>query len=109
MPAISEEYSAARGWIYSAVIWLAVATTFALIAAIEMVSPDFLGGISLPGVWPLAPDSRQQRDLFLALDGEYRLRFIISCQNCVAARSGANIWAEVAMWLWNIVGILMVS
>jgi len=38
-----EEFSAAKNYIYSAVAWLVVGVTFAVILAIKFVIPDFLG------------------------------------------------------------------
>ena len=42
---LSGEGSASRNWLFSAIFWLTIADTVGLIAAIEMISPDFLAGI----------------------------------------------------------------
>ncbi len=42
---LSGEGSASRNFLYSAIFWLTFADFVGLIAAIEMISPDFLAGI----------------------------------------------------------------
>lgn len=42
---MNTEGSASRNFLYSAMIWLTIADIMGLIAATEMVTPDFLGGI----------------------------------------------------------------
>lgn len=103
----TEEYSASRAWIYSAVIWLAVGTSFALIAAIEMVSPDFLGGISYLEFGRLRPIHVNSVTFFWLSMANIGAFYYI-----VPKLTGRPLWSEqlakVSMWLWNIVGILMV-
>ncbi len=103
----NEEYSAARAWIYSAVIWLAVGTTFALLAAIEMVSPDFLGGISYLSFGRLRPIHVNSVTFFwLTMANIGAFNYI------VPKLCGRPLWSEnlskITMWVWNIVGILMI-
>jgi len=105
MPAISEEYSAARGWIYSAVVWLAVATSFALIAATEMVQPDFLGGIPFLEFGRLRPIHVNTVTFFWLSMANIGCFYYIVPKLC-----DRPVWSEtlgrVAMWLWNIVGVI---
>ncbi|HEX8966645.1 MAG TPA: hypothetical protein VF937_02110, partial [Chloroflexota bacterium] len=42
---LTAEGSASRNFLYSAIFWLTLADFVGLIAAVEMVSPDFLAGI----------------------------------------------------------------
>jgi cbb3-type cytochrome c oxidase subunit I len=103
----TEEYSAARAWLYSAAIWLAVGTSFALIAATEMVSPDFLGGVSFLEFGRLRP-IHINGVLFFWLS----MAYIGSFNYIVPKLCGRPLWSEnlakITMWLWNIVGLLMV-
>lgn len=103
----TEEYSAARAWLYSSAIWLAVGTSFALIAATEMVSPDFLGGISFLEFGRLRP-IHINGVLFFWLSMAYMGAF----NYIVPKLCGRPLWSEnlgkIIMWLWNIVGLLMV-
>jgi cytochrome c oxidase cbb3-type subunit I len=103
----NEEYSAARGWIYSAVIWLAIGTTFALMAAVQMVSPDFLGGISYLSFGRIRPIHVNSVTFFWLTMAYYGAFFYIVPKLC-----GTPLWSEnlakITMWIWNIVGILMV-
>ena len=103
----NEEYSAARAWIYSAATWLAIGTTFALIAAIEMVSPDFLGGVSFLEFGRIRP-IHVNGVLFFWLSMVY-----IGAFNYITPKlCGRPLWSEnlakITMWVWNIVGLLMV-
>lgn len=105
--AATEEYSAARAWIYSAVVWLAIGTTFALVAASEMVSPDLLGGISYFQFGRIRPIHVNSVTFFWLTMGN------IGCFNYIVPKlTGRPLWSEnlskITMWLWNIVGILMV-
>lgn len=103
----NEEHGAARAWIYSAVIWLAIGTTFALLAAIEMMSPDFLGGISYLEFGRLRPIHINSVTFFWLTMAYFGCFYYIVPKLC-----GTTLWSEnlakISMWVWNIVGILMV-
>ncbi len=103
----TEEYGAARAWIYSAAAWLAIGTSFALIAAIEMVSPDFLGGVSFLQFGRLRP-IHINGVLFFWLS----MAYIGSFNYIVPKLCGRPLWSEnlakITMWVWNMVGLLMV-
>lgn len=103
----SDEYSVARGWIYSSAVWLAIGTTFAMIAAIEMVLPDLFGGVGFLMFGRLRPIHVNGVTFFwLSMANIGAFYYIIP------KLTQAPIWSEnlakIAMWLWNIIGVLMI-
>src|SRR5262249_30100809 len=86
---------------------LALGTSFALIAAIEMVSPDFLGGISYLEFGRIRPIHVNSVTFFWLSMANIGAFYYI-----VPKLTGRPLWSEqlakISMWLWNIVGILMV-
>ncbi|NWJ45903.1 MAG: cbb3-type cytochrome c oxidase subunit I [Chloroflexi bacterium] len=104
---MNEEYSAARSWIYSSAVWLAVGTSFAMIAATEMVFPDFLGGVSFLEFGRLRPIHVNGVTFFWLSMAYYGAFFYI-----VPKLTGRALWSEnlakIVMWAWNFLGIFMV-
>jgi cbb3-type cytochrome c oxidase subunit I len=103
----SEEYGAARAWIYSAATWLAIGTSFAMIAAIEMVFPDFLGGVSFLTFGRLRPIHVNGVTFFWLSMGYFGAFYYIVPKLC-----GRPVWSEnlakIVMWAWNFLGVFMV-
>lgn len=101
---LSGEGSASRNFLYSAIAWLTIADFVGLIAATEMISPDFLAGIP----WFVFGRLRQMHVngvLFLWLSmAQIGVFFYIVPRLC-----GVKLWSEtlgnVAMILWNVMGI----
>jgi cytochrome c oxidase cbb3-type subunit I len=102
---LSGEGSASRNFLYSAIFWLTFADTVGLIAAVEMISPDFLAGIP----WLVFGRMRQMHTngvLFLWLSMAQIGAFLY----IVPRLCGVKLWSEtlgnIAMLLWNFMGIL---
>lgn len=101
---LSGEGSASRNFLYSAIAWLTIADFVGLIAATEMISPDFLAGIP----WFVFGRMRQMHTngvLFLWLSmAQIGAFFYIVPRLC-----GIKLWSEtlgnVTMILWNVMGV----
>ncbi len=101
---LSAEGSASRNFLYSAILWLTIADFVGLIAATEMISPDFLAGIP----WFVFGRMRQMHVngvLFLWLSmAQVGAFFYIVPRLC-----GVKLWSEtlgnMTMILWNVMGI----
>ncbi len=101
---LSSEGSASRNFLYSAIFWLTFADFVGLIAAMEMISPDFLAGIP----WLVFGRMRQMHVngvLFLWLSmAQVGAFFYIVPRLC-----GVKLWSEtlgnITMVLWNMMGI----
>src|SRR5687768_5330592 len=102
---LSGEGSASRNFLYSAIAWLTIADFVGLIAAVEMISPDFLAGIP----WLVFGRMRQMHTngvLFLWLSmAQIGAFFYIVPRLC-----GVKLWSEtignITMILWNVMGVL---
>lgn len=101
---LSAEGSASRNFLYSAILWLTIADFVGLVAAIEMISPDFLAGIP----WVEFGRLRAMHTngvLFMWLSmAQVGAFFYIVPRLC-----GVKLWSEVLgnvnMVLWNMIGI----
>ena len=101
---LSSEGSASRNFLYSAIFWLTFADFVGLIAAMEMISPDFLAGIP----WLVFGRMRQMHVngvLFLWLSMAQVGAFLY----IVPRLCGVKLWSEtlgnITMVLWNMMGI----
>ena len=101
---LSSEGSASRNFLYSAIFWLTFADFVGLIAAMEMISPDFLAGIP----WLVFGRMRQMHVngvLFLWLSMAQVGAFLY----IVPRLCGVKLWSEtlgnITMVLWNMMGV----
>ena len=101
---LSSEGSASRNFLYSAIFWLTFADFVGLIAAMEMISPDFLAGIP----WLVFGRMRQMHVngvLFLWLS----MAQVGAFMYIVPRLCGVKLWSEtlgnITMVLWNMMGI----
>src|SRR6476620_3576075 len=104
---LSSEGSASRNWLYSAIFWLTIADFVGLIAAIEMISPDFLAGIP----WLEFGRVRMMHTngvLFLWLSMAQIGAFLYIVPKLCGTRLHSEILANITMALWNLVGILAI-
>ncbi|HKP53352.1 MAG TPA: cbb3-type cytochrome c oxidase subunit I [Chloroflexia bacterium] len=102
---LSGEGSASRNFLFSAIFWLTVADFVGLIAATEMISPDFLAGIPWLVFGRLRP-IHTNGVLFLWLSmAQLGAFFYIVPRLC-----GRKLWSEtignITCILWNVMGIL---
>jgi cbb3-type cytochrome c oxidase subunit I len=101
---LTGEGSASRNFLFSAIAWLTIADFVGLIAAIEMISPDFLAGIP----WLVFGRMRAMHTngvLFFWLSmAQLGAFFYIVPRLC-----GVKLWSEtlgnITMLLWNTTGI----
>lgn len=101
---LTGEGSASRNFLFSAIAWLTIADFVGLIAAIEMISPDFLAGIP----WLVFGRMRMMHTngvLFLWLSmAQLGAFFYIVPRLC-----GVKLWSEtlgnITMLLWNMTGV----
>ena len=101
----TEEYGAARLWIYSAVTWLMVGTTFGLIAAAEMVNPDLFGGISFLSFGRIRPSHVNTVTIFwLSMANIGCFMYIIP--KLMARRLWSEVLGKATAMLWNFAGII---
>ena len=100
---LTGEGSASRNFLFSAIFWLTIADTVGLIAAMEMISPDFLAGIPWLVFGRLRP-IHTNGVLFMWLS----MAQIGSFFYIVPRLCGVKLWSEllgnVTMLLWNVVG-----
>jgi cbb3-type cytochrome c oxidase subunit I len=104
---MNEEYGAARAWLYSSAVWLGIGTSFAMIAATQMVFPDFLGGVSFLQFGRMRPIHVNGVTVFWLSMVYYGAFFYI-----VPKLTARPLWSEnlarIVMWAWNFLGIFMV-
>jgi cbb3-type cytochrome c oxidase subunit I len=101
---LTGEGSASRNFLFSAIFWLTFADTVGLIAAIEMISPDFLAGIP----WLVFGRMRAMHTngvLFMWLSmAQVGVFFYIVPRLC-----GTKLYSEtlgnITVILWNVMGI----
>ena len=92
--------SAARNWMVSGAVWMAVGVTFGLLAAIEMASPDFAGGMRhlvFGRIRPIHVNTVWYGFLSMVLIG--------AGLHIVPQLCKTQLWSEKiangAMWIWN--------
>ncbi len=97
--------SAARNWMVSGSVWFASGTTVALLAAIEMAAPDFLGGIR----WLVFPRIRPVHT-WEVIYGFVSMTLVGAGLHYVPRLCRRPLYSErianAAMWLWNF-GLLL--
>ena len=101
---LSGEGSASRNWLYSAIFWLTIADTVGLIAATEMISPDFLAGIPWLVFGRLRP-IHTNGVLFLWLSMAQIGAFLYIVPRLCGTKLYSETLANITMILWNFVGI----
>jgi cbb3-type cytochrome c oxidase subunit I len=101
---LTGEGSASRNFLFSAVFWLTFADTVGLVAAIEMISPDFLAGIP----WLVFGRLRALHTngvLFMWLSmAQVGIFFYIVPRLC-GTRLHSEILGNITVILWNFLGI----
>lgn len=102
---LSGEGSASRNWLYSAILWLTIADFVGLIAAFQMISPDFLAGIS----WASFGRMRAMHTngvLFMWLSMAQIGSFLYIVPRLCGVKLFSETLGNIAMILWNLVGIV---
>ncbi|MEO6458477.1 MAG: cbb3-type cytochrome c oxidase subunit I, partial [Chloroflexia bacterium] len=101
---LSSEGSASRNFLYSAIFWLTFADFVGLIAAMEMISPDFLAGIP----WLVFGRMRQMHTngvLFLWLSMAQVGAFFYIVPRLCGVKLHSETLGNITMVLWNMMGI----
>ncbi|MDQ3930497.1 MAG: cbb3-type cytochrome c oxidase subunit I, partial [Chloroflexota bacterium] len=101
---LSGEGSASRNFLYSAIAWLTIADFVGLIAATQMISPDFLAGIPFLTFGRL----RQMHTngvLFMWLSMAQLGGFFYIVPRLCGTKLHSEILGNITMILWNMVGI----
>src|SRR5262249_43920801 len=101
---LSSEGSASRNWLYSAIFWLTIADFVGLIAAIEMISPDFLAGIPYLEFGRLRP-MHTNGVLFMWLSMAQIGAFLYIVPKLCGTKLHSEVLGNITMILWNLVGI----
>src|SRR6476620_5665426 len=101
---LTSEGSASRNFLYSAIFWLTIADFVGLIAAIEMISPDFLAGIPWLTFGRLRP-MHTNGVLFMWLSMAQIGAFLYIVPKLCGVKLHSEILGNVTMILWNMVGI----
>lgn len=101
---LSGEGSASRNFLYSAIAWLTIADFVGLIAATQMISPDFLAGIPFLTFGRL----RQMHTngvLFMWLSMAQLGSFLYIVPRLCGTKLYSEVLGNITMILWNMVGI----
>src|SRR5215210_7745906 len=101
---LSSEGSASRNFLYSAIFWLTFADFVGFIAAIEMISPDFLAGIP----WFVFGRMRAMHTngvLFMWLSMAQLGAFFYIVPRLCGVKLHSEILGNITMILWNIMGV----
>ncbi|HET6313657.1 MAG TPA: cbb3-type cytochrome c oxidase subunit I, partial [Chloroflexia bacterium] len=101
---LSGEGSASRNFLYSAIAWLTIADFVGLIAATQMISPDFLAGIPFLTFGRL----RQMHTngvLFMWLSMAQLGAFFYIVPRLTGTKLYSEVLGNITMILWNMVGI----
>ncbi|MFL5733214.1 MAG: cbb3-type cytochrome c oxidase subunit I [Chloroflexia bacterium] len=101
---LTGEGSASRNFLFSAVFWLTIADTVGLIAAIEMISPDFLAGIPWLVFGRLRP-LHTNGVLFMWLSMAQVGTFFYIVPRLCGTKLYSETLGNLAVILWNVVGI----
>lgn len=102
---LTSEGSASRNFLYSAIFWLTIADFVGLIAAMEMISPDFLGGIPYLTFGRLRP-MHTNGVLFMWLSMAQIGAFFYIVPKLCGVKLHSEILGNITMILWNMVGIV---
>ncbi len=97
------EGSASRNFLFSAIFWLTIADMVGLIAAIEMISPDFLAGIPWLVFGRLRP-IHTNGVLFMWLSMAQIGSFFYIVPRLCGVKLFSELLGNVTMILWNFVG-----
>jgi cytochrome c oxidase cbb3-type subunit 1 len=101
---LSGEGSASRNFLYSAIFWLTIADFIGLLAAVEMISPDFLAGIPFLTFGRLRA-MHTNGVLFMWLSMAQLGAFLYIVPRLCGVKLHSEILGNVTMILWNMVGI----
>ncbi|HEX9989052.1 MAG TPA: cbb3-type cytochrome c oxidase subunit I [Chloroflexia bacterium] len=101
---LSGEGSASRNFLYSAIFWLTIADFIGLLAAVEMISPDFLAGIPYLTFGRLRA-MHTNGVLFMWLSMAQLGVFLYIVPRLCGVKLHSEILGNVTMILWNMVGI----
>ncbi len=102
---LSSEGSASRNFLYSAIFWLTIADFVGLIAAMEMVSPDFLAGIPYLTFGRLRP-MHVNGVLFMWLSMAQIGSFFYIVPKLCGVKLYSEVIGNITMILWNMVGVV---
>jgi cytochrome c oxidase cbb3-type subunit 1 len=102
---LTSEGSASRNFLYSAIFWLTIADFVGLIAAMEMISPDFLAGIPYLTFGRLRP-MHTNGVLFMWLSMAQIGAFFYIVPKLCGIKLHSEILGNITMILWNMVGIV---
>lgn len=101
---LTGEGSASRNWLFSAIFWLTIADTVGLIAAVQMISPDFLAGIP----WMVFGRLRAMHTngvLFMWLSMAQIGAFLYIVPRLCGVKLHSETLGNITMILWNMVGV----
>ncbi len=101
---MDKEYSAARNFVVTGAFWVIIGGLVGLVAATEMVSPDFLGGIPFFVFGRLRP-LHVNVMFFLWVSSIYFGAFLYIVPKLCGTKLYSEKLGNVAMVLWNFVGI----
>ena len=102
---LSAEGSASRNFLYSAIFWLTIADFMGLIAAMEMISPDFLAGIPYLTFGRLRP-MHVNGVLFMWLSMAQIGAFFYIVPKLCGVKLHSEVLGNITMILWNMVGVV---
>lgn len=102
---LTSEGSASRNFLYSAIFWLTIADFVGFIAAMQMISPDFLAGIPYMTFGRLRP-MHTNGVLFMWLSMAQIGAFLYIVPKLCGTKLHSEILGNVTMILWNMVGIV---
>jgi cytochrome c oxidase cbb3-type subunit I len=101
---LTGEGSASRNFLFSAIFWLTFADTIGLIAAVEMISPDFLAGIP----WLTFGRLRAMHTngvLFMWLSMAQLGAFLYIVPRLCGVKLYSETLGNITVILWNVMGI----
>ncbi|HEX8598322.1 MAG TPA: cbb3-type cytochrome c oxidase subunit I [Chloroflexia bacterium] len=101
---LSGEGSASRNFLYSAIAWLTIADFVGLIAATQMISPDFLAGIPFLTFGRLRV-MHTNGVLFMWLSMAQLGAFLYIVPRLCGTKIYSEVLGNITMILWNMVGI----
>ncbi len=102
---LTGEGSASRNFLYSAIFWLTIADFVGLIAAVEMISPDFLAGIPWLVFGRLRP-MHTNGVLFMWLSMAQIGAFLYLVPRLCGVKLFSELLGNITMILWNMVGVV---
>ena len=102
---LTGEGSASRNFLYSAIFWLTIADFVGLIAAVQMISPDFLAGVPWLSFGRLRP-MHTNGVLFMWLSMAQIGAFLYLVPRLCGIKLHSEILGNITMILWNMVGVV---